>query len=180
MQNFQGIFETQKRSFVSTFSISMTVPLRKMQTLRVNNSSILGTKNVKFSGYYFCLNINIWGSFRICISVPLSHLPERKFKYNFQDILNPIYNCGQDIESSCHYLLHCSLYTNERLAHLNDIQSIDNSILEFSDSHIFEVLLHRRKSLDSSNKFQVSSNINILDATKDFLLKTKRFDEKLF
>ena len=29
-------------------------------------------KNVKFSGYYFYLNMNIWGNFQICISVPLN------------------------------------------------------------------------------------------------------------
>ena len=28
MQNFQATFETRKRSFISTFSICMTVPLR--------------------------------------------------------------------------------------------------------------------------------------------------------
>ena len=28
-------------------------------------------KNVKFSGYYFDMNLNTWGSFQICISVPL-------------------------------------------------------------------------------------------------------------
>ena len=28
MQNFQDIFETSKRSLISTFSICMTVPLR--------------------------------------------------------------------------------------------------------------------------------------------------------
>ena len=29
-------------------------------------------KNVKFSGYYFDMNLNIWGDFQICISVPLN------------------------------------------------------------------------------------------------------------
>ena len=88
----------------------------------------------------------------------LSHLREHKFKYNFQDTLNPNCNCSEDIESSCHYLLHCSLYTNERLALLN---------------HIVEILLHGRKFLD------ISSSTNILNANIDFLLKTKRFDERL-
>ena len=46
--------------------------LRKMQTLRVNNSRILTIQNVKFSGYYFYMERNIWRDFQICISVPLS------------------------------------------------------------------------------------------------------------
>ena len=46
--------------------------LRKIQTLRVNNSKTPRTKNVKFSDYYFYLNTNIYGDFQICISVPLT------------------------------------------------------------------------------------------------------------
>ena len=64
--------------------------------------------------------------------------------------------------------------TNERLVLRNDIQGIDNSILELSDSHIVQVLLHGRKCLD------ILSNTNTLNATIDFLLKTKSFDERLF
>ena len=29
-------------------------------------------KNAKFSGWYFYMNMNIWGDFHICISVPLT------------------------------------------------------------------------------------------------------------
>ena len=29
-------------------------------------------KNAKFSGYYFDMNLNIWGDFQICIGVPLN------------------------------------------------------------------------------------------------------------
>ena len=31
-------------------------------------------KNAKFSGYYFDMNLIIWGDFQICISVPLTHI----------------------------------------------------------------------------------------------------------
>ena len=67
-----------------------------------------------------------------------------------------------------------SLLINERIALLNDIQGINNSISELSDSHIVQVLLHGRKFLD------ISSNTNIVNATVEFLLKIKRFDERLF
>ena len=60
---------------------------------------------------------------------------------------------------------------NERLALLNVIQGIDNSILELAESHIVEVLLYGRKFLD------ISSNTNILNATTDFLLQTKKYYE---
>ena len=108
------------------------------------------------------------------LKLGLSYLQEHKFKCNFQDTLNPIWNCGEDIEFSCRYFLYCSLCNNERLALLNDIQGIDKCILELTNSHFVEVLYHGRKFLD------ISSNNNILNATIDFLLKTKRFDEKRF
>ena len=34
MQNFQDTFKTRKRSFISTFSIRMTVPLSKRDQIR--------------------------------------------------------------------------------------------------------------------------------------------------
>ena len=70
----------------------------------------------------------------------LSHLREHKF-----DTLYPICNCGEDIETSCHYLFYCSLYTNKRLTLLNVFSGIDNNILEVDDSHIVEKLLLRIK-----------------------------------
>ena len=36
----------------------------------MNNSRILAIRNAKFSGYFY-MNLNIWGDFHICISVPL-------------------------------------------------------------------------------------------------------------
>ena len=40
----------------------------------------------------------------------LSHLADHKFRTNFQDCVNPICSCGQEIEASIHFLLHCSNY----------------------------------------------------------------------
>ena len=37
-------------------------------------------KNSKFSGYYFDMNLNMWGDFQICISVPLSENQTREMK----------------------------------------------------------------------------------------------------
>ena len=38
----------------------------------MNNSGILTIKNAKLSGYYFYMNLDIWGDFQICINVPLN------------------------------------------------------------------------------------------------------------
>ena len=58
----------------------------------------------------------------------LSHLQEHKFKHGFLDSLKPICSCGQNIETSTHFLLHCSNYSNERLTFLNIIRNIDSNI----------------------------------------------------
>ena len=102
----------------------------------------------------------------------LSHLREHKFKHRFQDSLNPICSCGNDIETSADYLLHCPNFSNERTTFLNIIGSINRNILTRSDPQVTETLL----SGDSN-----SNNITLtLNGTIDFLIATKRFDVSLF
>ena len=64
-----------------------------------------------------------------------SHFREHKFKHSFQDSFNPFCSCRKgEVETSSHYLLFCSNYSEERLALLNTIKNIDMSILQQSDS----------------------------------------------
>ena len=51
--------------------LKISLLFKKIKTLRVNNSRILQIKNAKFSGYYFYINLNTYGDFQFCISVPL-------------------------------------------------------------------------------------------------------------
>ena len=37
----------------------------------------------------------------------LSHLGDHKFRHNFQDCVSPMCYCGQDIETTTHFHLHC-------------------------------------------------------------------------
>ena len=53
----------------------------------------------------------------------LCNLREYKFKHNFQDTLNPICNCDEDIETSCHTFFTVD-YTNQGLTLLNVIWGI--------------------------------------------------------
>ena len=70
----------------------------------------------------------------------LSHLRERKFKYGFQDTLNPICSCGNDIETSTHFLLYCPHYSNKRSTFLNTIRNINRNIFNKNDLQITENL----------------------------------------
>ena len=105
----------------------------------------------------------------------LSHLREHKFKYSFQDSLNPFCSCGKgEVESSSHYLLHCSNYSEERLALLNTIKNLDMSILQQGDSKFTSFLLFTDASSDNTK------NTFILDATIDYIISSGRFDGPLF
>ena len=104
----------------------------------------------------------------------VSHLCEHKFKHGFQDGLNPICSCGNDMETSIHFLLHSPHYSNERSIFVNAIRNINRNIFDKDDLKITETLLYGKSSLDDK------SNTLILYATIDFLFVTKRFEVNLF
>ena len=104
----------------------------------------------------------------------LSHLREHKFKHSFQDTINPLCNCGQDIESSTHFFLHCPFFINERRTLLSTIRSLDNKLLDCTDYDLTQTLLFGNTSQISSNNFK------IINALIDYILPSKRFDEPLF
>ena len=60
----------------------------------------------------------------------LSHLADPKFRHNFQDCLNPICSCGQVIETTGHFLLHCLNYRCARKTFFEIINLIDSNILK--------------------------------------------------
>ena len=101
----------------------------------------------------------------------LSHLREHKFKHSFQDTLNPLCGCGLDIETTSHYFLHCPLFHAERSTLLNNVNEIDSTIFNKSDSVVTHILLYGNKS------FKDEVNLLILNATSDFVLSTNIFDE---
>ena len=77
----------------------------------------------------------------------LSHLREHKFKHGFLDSLNPICRCGQNIETSNHFLLHCSNYSTERLTFLIIIRNMDSNILSKNDLKVMETVLNVDSSI---------------------------------
>ena len=105
----------------------------------------------------------------------LSHHREHKFKHSFQDSLKPFCSCGNsEVETSSHYLLQCSNYSEERLALLNTIKNIEMSTLQQSDSKFTGVLLSGDTSFDKNK------NTFIIDATTDYIISTGRFEVPSF
>ena len=67
---------------------------------------------------------NHWGIKLITrMRVGRSHLYWDKFKHCFQDTLNPICSCSF-VESTSHYILHCSMCSDERQALLSTIKTL--------------------------------------------------------
>ena len=99
----------------------------------------------------------------------LSHLCEHKFKNNFQDTLNPLCTCGCDVENTCHFLLHCPNFLTERNTLLNKITNIDSNLLNQADATITKTLLF------GNSKYSNEINFQILNASIDFILTSKRF-----
>ena len=107
------------------------------------------------------------------LRVGLSCLHEHKFKHSFQDTLNRICNCGEDTETTSHYLLHCPDYLHEKKTLLNTVSNIVPNIFDFNNDQLTEILLYGQEDLDNIN------NTSILDATVNSLIQSKRFIAEL-
>ena len=144
---------------ISIFSIFKKIIL---QFIRPSPSSILNCHNLK--------GVKLLTRLRL----GLSHLRDHKFKHSFQDSLNPICNCGTDVETTTHCLLHCPLFSDERLILINNIRNIDNNILNLNDSRFSEVLLFGNSS------FNNTKNTSILNTTIEYIVSSKRFEVPLY
>ena len=87
--------------------------------------------------------------------------------------INSLCNCGRDMESATHFFLHCPFFINERRTHLSTILSLDSKLLDGTDYDLTQTLLFGNTTQTSSNKFK------IINASIDYILSSKRFDESL-
>ena len=124
----------------------MDLNIRNSESLNVFKNSLL--KFIRSSGnsVFNCDNpsgLKLLTRLRL----GLSHLREHKFKHGFQDSLNPICSCGNDIETLAHFLLDCPHYSHERSTFLNTTRKI----FEKNDLQITETFLYGDKSLDDKS-----------------------------
>ena len=103
----------------------------------------------------------------------LSHLRYHKFRHNFQDCINPIYDCGLEIETTSHLILHCPLFQSGRQSLLMNIKKIDESILQKHDELITKTLLY------GNDKFDLSCNKSIISSTIELIVSTERLEAAL-
>ena len=72
----------------------------------------------------------------------LSHLHKHKFKHSFQDSINPLCNCGYEVEPAFHFFfLHCSLFTNERRTLFGTLSNLGSKLFDNTYSCLTNILL---------------------------------------
>ena len=172
-------FRTKHDFFKSSFLLStikewnnLDPHIRKSKRISIFQSNILKFIRPKPNNVCYCHNpkgIRLLTRLRL----GLSHLCKHKFKHSIQDCLNPLCLCGNEIEISTHYLLHCLTYTNESMTLLNKIKSINCSIFEFSDAVVTKILPFGDNTLSDSSGTLISYS------TIDYIISTKGFDESI-
>ena len=103
----------------------------------------------------------------------LSHLCYYKFRYNFQDRINPICVCGLEIETATHSLLHCALFQSARQPLLINIKKFDESILKKHDEFIPKTFLY------GDGKFDLSCNRSEISLAIEFTVSFEKFSNSL-
>ena len=100
------------------------------------------------------------------LRIGLSHLKEQKFKRNFQEFVDPLRSCRNDIESTVHFFLHCPNFATQRQTLLNKLKSINASIMTENENSVVRTLLFGRPG------FNYSTNKEIINATISLTLTT--------
>ena len=97
----------------------------------------------------------------------LGHLNKHKFKYGFNDKINPICICG-DIESINHFILDYRELIEARQVLRDNIQSIDIPLFSQSESLLARLRLYGDP--------KGNSNVNpfFLNSTSKFILSSRR------
>ena len=129
-----------KGCYYSWFCMMISLSFRKIETnnsrtlfasnvsewnrldLRIRNYESLPIFRKKYSSFQktssqFYLNYHNPKGVKLItrLRLGMSHLREHKFKHNFQDSINPLCNCGHDIESTTHFVLHPLLFVSSTL-----------------------------------------------------------------
>ena len=98
-----------------------------------------------------------------------SHLNEHKFRHNFRNFLDPLYECKLEPETTSHFLLRCHLFQVERATVLNDIKETDERIISDNTCMLDQILLY------GNDNYNHDTNKKILLSTIKFCIDSERF-----
>ena len=89
-----------------------------------------------------------------------SHLNQHRFRYNFQDCLNPLCSSNKEIEDTSHYLLHCHIFSYHCIYLMNSAKSACDNF-EPMPHNVKKDLLLFRDSPSDENKNKVIQEATI-------------------
>ena len=111
------LFSRQKQTFSNIIFFPAVIMEWNKIDIKIRNSAswnIFKRAILKFirpePNQVFNVDISEGLKFLTRIRLGLRHLADHKIRHNFQDCLNHMCSCGQEIETSTHFLLHCSSY----------------------------------------------------------------------
>ena len=119
---------------------NLDAKLRNSENFDNFKNNILKFIRPKPNSFFTCCNLK---GIRLIkrLWLELSHLREHKFKYNFQNLLNPLFSCGSSIESTSHFLSYWSIFNDKRHTLLSTLNNIYSKILESNDPYLAQTLL---------------------------------------
>ena len=176
------ILNKRKNIFVCLFSFHNTITLHVMNNILNEALYLFVTCKLIVSWYWSLLDPNRISSIQnfeglkllTRVTLGFSHLADHKFRHNFQNCLNSICSCGQEIETTSHFLLHCLNYRCPRKTSFEKINLIGSNILEQNDLSITKDLFFGRTKLKNDE-----SNALLMSAI-EFIQSTERFKYPLF
>ena len=109
------------------------------------------------------------------LRVGFSHLREHKFRHDFLDIVDPICSCRtKAVENTKHYLLHCSIFANQRTVSFDDLRNIGIGFGPLDSSTFSRILLF------GNPNFSDNVNSGIIYAVIKFIESTNRFSGSIY
>ena len=108
------------------------------------------------------------------LRVGLSHLRSHKFNHNFHDTLHPFCNCeSNESETVEHYLLHCPNHMTCREVLFETLRKHISLVTLINPKYTCNLLLY------GDFRYHWDINKEIIKATIEFLISSKRFDQPL-
>ena len=79
-----------------------------------------------------------------------THLNEHKFRHGFNEMVNPMFPCGADIETIENFHLHCYYFSTQRSELFDNVYRLDPSFSKLNSKEKVAYLLYGSTSNSSS------------------------------
>ena len=110
-----------------------------MQNLYINFRNKLKLKNLKILCIMSMILLEwnyIWR-----LRLQFSYWNEYKFRYGFNETVNPMCCCGTEVETNEHFM-RCHCFSSKRSSHFDNLSSLDLSFSKLNNKEKIAYLLH--------------------------------------